>query len=311
MKAAQLTDYGDPSVITINDISKPEVAEGQVLVKVHAASLNPWDTKVREGVAKDFMPLTFPVTAAGDIAGVVAEVGPGVTGLKTGDKVYGNAGVKGGSGALAEFAVAPANHVAKAPSNQEFDQAAALVLVGVAAVQGLTQHIGLSAGQKILIHGGAGGIGSIAIQIAKHLGAYVATTTSADTFDFVESLGADEIMDYKTQKFEDLIHDYDAVFDTAGGDVVDRSIAVLKPGGVLVSMTTPADEALVKERGVTALVEQAHATTQLLDQLRDLVEAGVVKVHIEKTFPLDQAADAFRAREAGGIKGKVVVSITS
>lgn len=309
MKAAQLTDYGDPSVIAINDIPQPSVDEGQVLVEVHAASLNPWDTKVREGAAKSFMPLDFPVTAAGDFAGVVVKVGAGVTHVAVGDKVYGSAGVKGGSGALAEFAVAPGDQLAKAPANQDFEQAAALVLVGIAAVQGLTRHIGLKSGQNILIHGGAGGIGSIAIQIAKHLGAYVATTTSADSFDFVKELGADEVIDYKTQQFQEIIHDYDAVFDTAGGDVVEKSTAVLKPGGILVSMTTAADEVQAAEKRLTTLVEQAHVTTELLDELRTLVEAGVVKVHVDKVFPLDQAAEAFRAREAGGIKGKVVVSI--
>ncbi|HTE58605.1 MAG TPA: NADP-dependent oxidoreductase [Verrucomicrobiae bacterium] len=309
MKAAQMTDYGDPSVIAINEVDKPTVVEGQVLVEVHAASLNPWDTKVREGAAKSFMPLEFPVTAAGDIAGVVAAVGGGVSHVKVGDKVYGSAGVKAGSGALAEFAVAPGGQVAKAPANQDFEQAAALVLVGIAAVQGLTQHIGLKSGQKILIHGGAGGIGSIAIQIAKHLGAIVATTASADSFDFVKELGADEVIDYKTQQFQEIIRDYDAVFDMAGGDVVDKSISVLKPGGILVSMTTAANEEKVAQQGIVALVEQAHATTALLDELRGLVEAGVVKVHVDKVFSLDQAAAAFRFREAGGIKGKVVISI--
>ena len=309
MKAAQITAYGDSSVIAVNDAPKPVPGKGQVLVEVHAASLNPWDSKVREGAAQSFMPLDLPVTAGGDIAGEVVEVGQGVTGFKVGDKVYGDAGVKGGSGAFAEFAAAPIDRLAKVPSTFDFQHAAAVVLTGVSAVQALTQHIGLKAGQKILIQGGSGGIGSIAVQIAKHLGAYVATTVPTEAVVFAKELGADEVIDYKTQKFEELIQDYDAVFDTAGGEVFEKSLDVLRSGGVAVSMIATADEVHAKGRGVTAITQQTHTTTQLLDQLRDLIDARAVKVHIDKTFSLDDAAEAFRVRDAGGIKGKIVLAI--
>lgn len=308
MKAAQITAYGDPSVIAINDIPEPQAGEGRVLVEVHAASLNPWDSMVRQGMAQSYMPLELPVTAGGDMAGVVKAVGAGVSHVQVGDKVYGGAGVPGGSGAFAEFAVAKADQIAHAPQNAEYAESAAMVLTGAAAIQALVDHIDLQAGQKILIQGGSGGIGSMAVQIAKHLGAYVATTVPTEALEFAKMLGADEVIDYKSQKFEEIVEDYDAVFDTAGGDVFERSFAVLKTGGVAVTMRgNPAEK--TEREGIKVVNQSTHSTTRLLDKLRDLVEAGVVKVHIDKTFTLDQVQEAFRTREAGGIKGKVVLTI--
>lgn len=311
MKAAQMTAYGDPSVMVINDVERPIAGEGQVVVDVQAASINPWDFKVRQGMAKGFMPLELPATAGGDLAGIVSSAGPGVDTevLSVGDKVYGSAGLMAGSGAFAEFAAAPVTQLAKMPSNLDFTQAAAIGLTGVSALQALAQHIGLKSGQKILIQGGTGGIGTMAIQIAKHLGAYVATTVAAEAKDFAKGLGADEVIDYKTQKFEEIIRDYDAVFDASGSDVFEKSLDVLKPGGVAVSMTAQADEAHAKERGVKAIMQSTEATTELLDQLRELVEAGVVKAYVDKTFSLDDIQEAFRVLESGGVKGKVVLTI--
>lgn len=310
MKAAQINGYGDPSVVTVSEVDKPAPGEGQVLVEVKASSLNPFDSKLREGYMKDAIPLDFPVTLGGDVAGVVAEVGPGVTGLTVGDKVYGQAAaVAGDSGAFAEYAATAAGHIARAPKNIGFAGAAALPLVGVSALQALTEHINLRSGQKILIHGGSGGIGSVAVQIARHLGAYVAATAPGDALDFVKSLGADEVIDYKTQDFTTLIRDYDAVFDTVGGDVFDKSLAVLRPGGIAVSMIAQADEATAQARGVTALTQGTRVTTDRLNRLAELVEQEVVTAHVAKVFPLSQIQEAFTYRETQSFAGKVVIEV--
>ncbi len=310
MKAAQIKDYGHADQFVINDIDTPTVSDRKVLVEVHSASVNPFDTMVREGYLKDMIPLTLPVTLGGDIAGIVAEVGDGVDNVAVGDKVYGQANVvAGNSGAFADFAVTTAGELARAPSNVDFDHAAALPLVGVSALQALTEHLNLQSGQKLFIHGGAGGIGSIAIQIAKNIGAYVATTATGEGIAFVKSLGADEVIDYKTEDFADKLKDYDAVFELAGGQDFDKSLTTLKSGGTAVSMIATADEAKAKELGVTAISQQTKTTTEKLEKLAKLVEDGVVTPQIEKVYPLEQIKEAFEDRESGAVKGKIVIRI--
>jgi alcohol dehydrogenase len=310
MKAAQMNDYGDASVVQVNEVEQPQVVEGKVLVEVQASSINPFDAKLRAGYMKDAMALRFPFTMGGDMAGVVTEIGPGVTGFAAGDKVYGQAaGVAGNSGAMAEYAVTAAGQVAKMPDNLSFAEAASLPLVGVSALQGLTEHIKLRAGQKLLVLGGSGGIGTIAIQIAKHVGAYVATTASAEGVARVRELGADEVFDYKAEHFAANSRDFDTVFDTVGGDDFGKALGVLKPGGVAVSMVGAADEAKAKELGVTAINQHTKVTTERLDALRELVEAGAVKPQVGKVFSLADVAAAFEAWDRGGVVGKVVVEI--
>jgi alcohol dehydrogenase len=310
MKAAQISQYGHADAIQIVDAEQPTPAAGQVLVEVYAASINPFDTSVREGNMQQMIPLQLPVTLGGDIAGRVVELGEGVDALAVGDTVYGQANVvAGSSGAFAEYAATAAGQIAKAPANVNCNEAAALPLVGVSALQALTEHIGLQSGQKIFIHGGAGGIGTVAIQIAKHLGAYVATTATGEGVAYVQSLGADQVIDYKSQDFADTLSDFDAVFDTVGGDDFAKSLAVLKQGGVAVSMIAPADESAAAERGVKAMTQMTRVTTDRLNALRELVEAGVVTPHVDKVFPLHDVQAAFQARESGAIKGKVVLEI--
>jgi NADPH:quinone reductase-like Zn-dependent oxidoreductase len=310
MKAAQINEYGGPSVVQINEVDQPAPVGDQILVEVHASSLNPFDTKVREGLMKEMIPLQFPATLGGDIAGIVAKIGEDVNGLAIGDKVYGQANVvAGNSGAFAEFAVTKANEVAKMPKDLSFDQAASLPLVGVSAWQALTQHIKLQPGQKLFIHGGAGGIGSIAIQIAKHIGAYVATTATGEGVVRVKELGADEVIDYKKQDFVEVLHDFDAVFDTVGGDDFNRSLTILKQGGVAISMTAKADDILTRKHAVTTITQSTHVTTEALNELRKLVEVDVVTPQVGKTFSLDQIHDAFEVRESGAIQGKVVIEM--
>ena len=311
MKAAQIATYGDSSVIKVVDINRPAVSEGTVLVEVHASSLNPFDTTVREGHVKAMMP-PLPVTLGGDIAGIVLEVGAGVTTISPGDYVYGQAAaIAGNSGAIAEYAVTKAGQVATMPTNLDFKAAASLPLVGVSAWQALNEHINLQPGQKIFIHGGAGGIGTVAIQIAKSIGAYVITTATGDGLQLVEQLGADELIDYKQQDFTDALHDLDAVFDTVGGDDFSKSLAVLRQGGIAVSMIAQPDTDTATVLGVTALMQQTTVTTEKLAALRDLVEGGRVTPQIGRVFALDDIQAAFTSREAGSINGKVVIEIAS
>lgn len=310
MKAAQIGAYGGPEVIVVHDIDRPIAGPGQILVEVHASSLNPFDTKIREGYMKEVIPLELPSTLGGDIAGVVAEIGEGVEGFAAGDAVYGQANVvAGNSGAFAEFAATGASQVAKAPQGLDFVQLASLPLVGVSAWQAITQHIKLQSGQKIFIHGGAGGIGTIAIQIAKHIGAYVATTATGDGLEYVKQLGADEVIDYKTQDFTAALKDYDAVFDLVGGDDFNKALDILKSGGTAVSMIAAADEHKTKELSITAITQSTHITTEALNELRTLIEQKVITPHVEKVFPLDQIKEAFEARETGSVKGKIVIQI--
>jgi NADPH:quinone reductase-like Zn-dependent oxidoreductase len=309
MKAAQINQYGGVSVIQINEVDQPRPKNGQVLVKVAAASLNPFDTKLREGYMKAGIPLQFPATLGGDFAGTIVELGADVTGFVVGDKVYGQANVvAGNSGSFAEFAATKASEIAKMPQNINFVQAAALPLVGVSALQALMQHIHLRAGQKLFIHGAGGGIGTIAVQIAKHVGAYVAGTATGNSIEQLGKLGIDQVVDYKNQDFSVLLHDFDAVFDTVGGNDFAKSLAILKPGGVAVSMVANADEQ-AKERGVTAITQSTKVTTAMLDQLRELVESGVVAAQVGKEFQFADIKQAFEARESGSVSGKIVLTI--
>src|ERR687898_2044740 len=292
MKAAQIRSYGDREVVEINQSasSQNDPSEGKVLVSVKAAGVNPSDWKLREGFFKQMLPLQFPATLGMDFSGVIEKVGVGVASdLKQGDEVYGQSGVfAGGSGAFAEMALANADKIAHKPKTLTHEQAAGLPLVGVSAWQALVETIGLSKGQKILIHGGAGGIGSIAIQLAKHLGAYVATTVSTNDIQFVkEELGVDEVTDYKTQKFEDVLpHDFDAVFDTVGGETYTRSFKVLKrgngssSGGIIVSMLEQPVQELMDQFGVKAVFLFSQVNRERLTKLAEWVDQNNIRVNV-------------------------------
>jgi alcohol dehydrogenase len=312
MKAAQINAYGKTDVLQINENTpKPSLSTGQLLIQVRAVSINPFDWKVREGYMKDMMPLQFPATVGGDVAGIVTEVGEGVSDFKTGDEVYGSALVfNGGSGAFAEFVAINTKNAALKPVSVSFEEAAALPLVGSSAVQALEEHIKLQKGQKILIHGGAGGIGHVAIQIAKASGAYVATTVSTNDTDYVKEVGADEVIDYKTQKFEDILKDYDAVFDTVGGETTNKSFAVLKKGGILVSMAGQPDKEQAEQRDITPIGQFTQTNSQHLNRLTELVDSGKVKVHVDKIFPFLQIKEAFEHQEKNSPRGKVVIRVT-
>lgn len=235
-----------------DNVPKPSPSKNQVLVEVYAASLNPVDWKIWAGYFKE-MPVKFPMTLGGDFAGRVVKAGEGVNEFKVGDEIFGSAIIlNGGSGAFAEMAAANTANITQKPRNIDFTKACALPLVGCSAVQALEEHIKLQSRQKILIHGGAGGIGHIAIQLAKALGAYVATTVSEDDMDFVKRIGTDQVIGYQNQAFEEILKDFDAVFDTVGGEVTDKSFKVVKRGGRLVSMLGQPNEELAQKFGVTA-----------------------------------------------------------
>ena len=234
---AQFSKYGGPEVIEFNsNAALPKLADGLVPVEVHAASVNPIDSVLRAGYMKSMIPLTFPATLAGDFAGVVKVVSQGVSDLRVGDEVFGFAPViAGGSGAAAEYLTANVSMVAKKPARAIYAEAAALPLAGVSAVQAL-DAMSVKSGQRVLIHGGAGGVGSFALQYAKYLGCHVATTVRGSQKEFARRLGADEIVDFEVEKFDSTLREYDAVLDNVGGEVHKRSFSTLKKGGIVASM---------------------------------------------------------------------------
>lgn len=310
MKAAQYSKYGGTEVIEINETETPRLTPDQILVEIHAASINPIDFKVREGYIPG-IPSSFPATIGGDFSGIVKEVGEGVENLKPGNEVFGQAGIlNGGTGSMAEFALANPTKIAAKPANTTFEEAASLPLAGVSALQAIEDHIQIKPGQKILINGGAGGIGSFAIQIAKANGAQVATSVSGDDVEFVKSLGADKIIDYKKQNFADELRDYDAVFDTAGPLTWDASIKILKKGGVIVSMNGQPNPELAKENGVTSIGQSTDATPERLKRLKQLVESGKVRPNIDRVFSLEETKLAFEYQESYSPRGKVVIKVS-
>lgn len=310
MKAVLINNYGGLDVLSVGEINKSLPQPGQVLVEVRAASLNPFDSKLREGKFRDFIPLKLPAVIGGDLAGVIVGKGKNVDGFKVGDKVFGQAAaVAGNSGAFAEYAATASNQITLMPDNLSFEEAASLPLVGVSALQALDEHLSLKAGQMIFIHGGTGSIGVIAIQIAKHLGAYVAASSRGPAEEYLTELGVDVIINTELEDFADQLHDYDAVFDTVGGDDFDKALDILKDGGRAVSMSSQADGEKDAARNIIAITQSTKVNTQKLDKLRELVEKGVVKPQIGEVFPLDQARQAFEARESGSIRGKVVLGV--
>lgn len=311
MNAAQINEYGGKDELkTVNDAPKPSAGKGQVLVAIQAAGVNPFDVKVREGYAQSMGKLKFPATLGGDFAGIVAEIGEGVAGVDIGDEVYGQAGALSGKGSFAEFTPIKADSLAPKPKSLDSVAAASLPLAGVSAYQALVDHAQLQKGQKVLIHGGAGGIGAIAVQLAKHLGAYVATTVSARDVDFVKALGADEAIDYKSQDFTQIVKDYDVVYDLVGGQVANKSYQVLKKGGVLVSMLEQSDQVMMQQYGVKAISQFTKVTRKQLEKLAELVDSGDIKAYVGKIFPLEQAADALDYLQTGKVRGKVVIKIS-
>lgn len=303
MNAVRIHGYGGPEVLVYETAPRPLPAAGQVLVHIHAAGVNPIDWKVRRGDMQQFRPAQFPLILGYDIAGIVEEVGNDASGLSVGDAVYAN--IPGGG--YAEYAAIPAQAAARKPRSLDFQQSAALPVAALTAWQALFDHAGLSAGQTVLIHAGAGGVGHLAIQFAKNAGARVLATASARNQSFLRDMGADIAIDYTSVKFEDAAHDIDVVFDTIGGDTQERSWGVLKPGGVLVSITSPQTAEAGEAHQRRGIFFPAQPSREELTAIAGLFDAGKMRVDVGKVLPLTQARQAHELSESGHTRGKIVL----
>jgi alcohol dehydrogenase len=312
MKSAQISRYGSSEVIEINQ-NTPSliISPSKVLVELKAAGINPIDWKIREGYMKQVISLQFPSTLGMDFSGIIKQIGEDISSnYKQGYDLYGQASVtNGGSGAFEEIALTNIENIALKPKSLSYIEAAALPLVGVSAWQALVENMRLSNGQKILIHGGAGGIGSISIPLAKNLGAYVTTTANSDDKQFVQDIGADKVIDYNTQSFEELLNDYDAVFDTIGGETYTKSFKVLKKGGIIVSMLEHPNSELIQRFGVKAIFQFTQVNNDRLARLAQWVDKNNIKINVDKTFTLDEAAKALDYVKDVHPKGKIVLEL--
>lgn len=306
MKAVRIHAFGGPEVLKYEDAPVPAPGPGEVLVRVHAAGVNPVDWKIRDG--KMGLPLGDGLTLGFDVAGTVERVGPSVTTFKPGDEVFAFLAI-GRAGGYAEFAIAAESELARKPAKLDFPAAAGVPLAALTAWQALVDKAELKSGQTVLIHAGAGGVGHFAVQIAKARGARVIATASANNLDFLKSLGADEVIDYRSQKFEDIAKDVDVVLDPIGGETQDRSFAVLKKGGILVSIVQPPDAGKLKQFGDRGTVFLVSPSGSQLTQLAALIDAGTVTPHISQRFPLADAAKAQEASAAGRTRGKIVLTV--
>ncbi|TAK90494.1 MAG: NADP-dependent oxidoreductase [Burkholderiaceae bacterium] len=333
MKAIVCTRYGaTEDVVELRQMPKPTVGPQDVLIAAHAASVNPIDYKIQRGDLKVIMRLSFPFVMGFDVSGIVVETGAQVTHFKPGDAVFARVDTNR-FGTFAEFVATDAQFVAHKPAQLSHAEAAALPLAALTAWQALYEKAHLKQGQKVLIHAGSGGVGSLAIQLAKHVEAQVATTTSTANVDLVKSLGADVVIDYKTQKFEDVLQDYDAVFETLGGANQEKSFRVLKPGGVLVSIVGIPTAAWARQHGLPFFMPwlfdfmnrnnnrlaRKHQVRfdalmmtpngKQLEQIAILAEEGKLKPVIDRVFPLEQTQQALLHSQSGRSRGKIVIQI--
>ena len=308
MRAITQEAFGGPEVLAAAELTRPEPRPTEVLVRVRAVGINPVDTSIRSGA----WPLLGqpPFVLGWDISGIVEEVGAGVTRFRPGDEVYGMPSFPRAVGGYAEFVSASSRQLASKPAKLDHPHAAALPLAGLTAWQGLVDAAQLQAGQRVLVHGGGGGVGHIAVQIAKARGAHVTATASLAKHSFVRALGADEVIDYRKVDFADAIGELDVVFDLIGGGYGERSLRTLRPGGVLVTAVDPINADLAGEaelagvRFAGIIVEPDHVG---LEALAGLVDDGRLAVHLERTFAFDDIAEAHRLVEAGHLTGKVAL----
>lgn len=301
MKAVILDEYGDNDMVRYTDVDMPEPKPGEVLVKIHAAGVNPVDWKIRGGLGRR-MGLSLPIHLGGEIAGTVAALGDGSQGFDVGDAVFGIIG----TGGFAEYAAVDVNVLTRKPANLDFVHSAAVPLAALTAWQAMFDHAGLSKGQRLLITNGSGGVGSLAIQIAKASGAHVTAMASGSNEAYVRSLGADDFIDYTRQPFEQVASEMDVVFDTVGGDTFRRAFGTLKSGGVLVTAVEfPKDED--QEYGVRAARVFCKPDAGQLAQVLGMVEAGQLKPHVTTVLPLAEIRKAFELSETGRTRGKIVL----
>ncbi|MDZ5701087.1 NADP-dependent oxidoreductase [Enterobacter ludwigii] len=332
MKAFTFKRYGKSPELGFDDVDFPSPGDDEILVKVYAVGLNPIDNMIPTGMFKRVLHFSLPATLGSDVSGVVVATGRRVTRFKAGDEVFASIFDRG-TGSLAEFVRVPENLAALKPATLDFVQAASLPMVSLTSWQALTERAKLRAGQKVFIPAGSGGIGSFAIQLAKHLGAMVGTTTSTANIDWVRRLGADEVVDYKKQEFEKVLSGYDIVLGTIRGDAIEKSTQILKPGGKIVSLIGPLDTAFARERHLNVFLRfvlglMSRKIMQLskkrgltysflfvrpdgsqLSQIAELMDAQRIKPVIDNVFPFAETGDAFAYLARGHAKGKVVVKI--
>ncbi len=310
MRAVTQSSLGTPDVLTVVDVPRPEPRPNEILVRVRAASLNPTDWKHRATGGFLGEP---PFVLGWDLSGIVEATGVGVWRFRPGDEVFGMLSYPFGHGAHAEYVAAPARVFTTKPASLDHVQAAALPLVSLTAWQALVENAGLEAGQRVLIHAGAGGVGHVAIQIAKARGAYVLATASAEKHEFLRSLGADEAIDYRTVDFAEAAGEVDVVLDTIGGDYSTRSLRTLRPGGIVVSILPIGSDTFYREaaelgvRAVRMLVDSSRST---MDSIAALAAAGELRARIAETFPLAQAAEAHRLGDTNRTTGKLVLTMS-
>ena len=318
MKAIRIHEFGGPEALKIEEVERPTPAADEILVKVFASGVNPVDWVVREG-GNDFLKplLKLPMTIGSDVAGIVEEVGQEVTNFKKGDEVYGTANFPGSNGSYAEYCPAKASQFALKPKSISFNEAAGVPLTGLVAWTGIFELGKLQAGQRILIHGASGGVGSLAVQFAKAKGAYVIGMASANNLQFLKEIGADEVLDYKTQKFEEELQDIDLVFDASplrDDEQRLKSVSVLKNGGILVSVNVDfpfserVTEALSKKNAKGELLH-AQMHEDWLKEIANLIDEGKVKVVVSKVYPMEQVAEAHKVSSTWHVRGKLIMEI--
>jgi NADPH:quinone reductase-like Zn-dependent oxidoreductase len=332
MKAFIVDRYGKRDGVRIGEMPDPELRDDDVLVQIHAAGVNLLDSKIRNGEFKLFLPYRLPLILGNDVAGVVVRVGSRVRRFKPGDQVYARP-PQDRIGSFAELISMNEDAVAIMPKKLTMEEAASIPLVGLTAWQALIERANLKKGQKVLIHAGSGGVGTFAIQLAKHLGAIAATTTSTANLDLVKSLGADTAIDYKTTDFEKVLRDYDVVLNSLGTETLNKSLQVLKPGGKLISISGPPDLDFAKDQGSSWILRQVmrllsyrirknakrhHVSYSFLfmrasgDQLREitsLIDSGIIRPVVDRVFPFESTQEAMAYVEHGRAKGKVIVKV--
>jgi NADPH:quinone reductase-like Zn-dependent oxidoreductase len=308
MKAVRIHQYGGPEVLQLEEAPKPNFSENEVLIKVKAAGVNPVDFKIREGYLAGMLNHTLPLTLGWDVAGIIEAIGSKVKDWKIGDEIYSRPDITK-NGAYAEYIAISANEIARKPKSLSFTEAAGVPLVALTAWQAIIEGAGLKAGQKVLIHAGSGGVGSFAIQFAKHIGATVLATSSTTNLALLKSLGADIAIDYTKDHFEELADKVDVVFDTIGGDVQKRSWQCLKPGGTLVSIASTPDAELAKKFQANGKFVFVQPDGQRLAEFSSLFDQGKLRVLIDTVFDLSEVQKAHELSQTGRARGKIILEV--
>ena len=309
MKAIRMHEYGGPDVLTLEEAPRPTAGENEVLVRVHAAAVNPVDCVIRAGYAQGWFQHFMPRILGGDAAGVVEAVGPGVTAFKPGDAVFTRTNLLR-DGTYAEYVVANTSEVAAKPRSLDFNQAAAVPHAFLTAYHTIINTANIKPGQTVLIHAAAGGVGHLAVQLAKQRGARVIGTASEKNMGFLKQIGVDQAIDYNSTPFENVVKDVDVVLDGVGGDTLERSYGVLKPGGLLMSIVQPPDPAKAAAHGVRAeMVAASPQTETVLAEAAKLIDAGKIKPEVSKLLPLSEIRQAHALSESRHTRGKIVLQV--